>query len=45
MWDLDPLSEHFTVEWQAFDGISVRRSDPERDFNYEIDNTDKETVL
>jgi hypothetical protein len=43
LWDLDPLSQHYTAEWQAFDGISVRRSDPERDFNYEIDNTDKDT--
>jgi hypothetical protein len=42
VWDLDPLSQHFTIEWQPFEGISVRRSDPEQDFNYEIDNTVKD---
>jgi hypothetical protein len=42
VWDLDPLSQHFTIEWQAFDGISVRRSGPDQDFDYEIDNTAKD---
>jgi hypothetical protein len=42
VWDLDPRSQFFTVEWQPLEGISVRRSDPERGFNYEIDNTDKD---
>lgn len=42
VWELDARSQFFTVEWQAFDGIAVRRTDPERDFNYEIDNIDKD---
>jgi hypothetical protein len=42
VWSLDPRSQFFTVEWQAFEGIAVRRSDPERDFDYEIDNIDKD---
>jgi hypothetical protein len=42
VWDLDPQAQFFTIEWELFDGISVRRSDPERDFNYEIDNTGKD---
>jgi hypothetical protein len=39
VWDLDPRSQFFTIEWQALEGISVRRSDSEQNFNYEIDNT------
>jgi len=42
VWDLDPRSQFFTIEWQALEGISVRRSDSERDFNYEIDNIDND---
>ena len=40
VWDLDPRSQFFTIEWQPFQGIAVRRSDSERNFDYEIDNTD-----
>ena len=40
VWDLDPRSQFFTIEWHALQGISVRTSDSERDFNYEIDNTE-----
>ena len=42
VWDLDPRSQFFTIEWRALEGISVRRSDPEQDLNYEIDNTDRD---
>jgi hypothetical protein len=42
VWDLDPRSQFFTIEWQALEGISVRRSDSERNFSYEIDNTDSD---
>jgi hypothetical protein len=38
VWALDPRSQFFTVDWQALEGIAVRRSDSERDFKYEIDN-------
>jgi hypothetical protein len=40
VWDLDPRSQFFTIEWEAFQGIAVRRSDSEQNFDYEIDNTD-----
>jgi hypothetical protein len=40
VWDLDPRSQFFTIEWEPFQGIAVRRSDSEQNFNYEIDNTD-----
>lgn len=40
VWDLDPRSQFFTVEWEPLQGIAVRRSDSERNFDYEIDNTD-----
>jgi hypothetical protein len=40
VWNLDPRSQFFTIDWQALEGISVRRSDSERNFSYEIDNTD-----
>jgi hypothetical protein len=42
VWDLDPRSQFFTIEWQALEGITVRRSDSEQNFDYEIDNTDKD---
>ena len=42
VWDLDPRSQFFTVEWQALEGIAVRRSDSEQNFDYEIDNTDRD---
>jgi hypothetical protein len=42
VWDLDPRSQFFTVEWQALEGITVRRSDSEQNFDYEIDNTDRD---
>ena len=42
IWDLDPRSQFFTIEWQAFEGIAVRRSDSEQNFDYEIDNTDRD---
>ena len=42
VWDLDPRSQFFTIEWQALEGISVRRSDSEQNFNYEIDNIDRD---
>jgi hypothetical protein len=42
VWELDPRSQFFTVEWQPFEGISVRRSDSEQNFNYEIDNTERD---
>jgi len=42
VWDLDPRSQFFTVDWQPFEGIAVRRTDPDRGFNYEIDNTDRD---
>jgi len=42
VWDLDPRSQFFTIEWQAFEGIAVRRSDSEQNFDYEIDNTDRD---
>lgn len=41
-WELDPRSQFFTVDWQPFEGIAVRRGDPEDDFDYEIDNTDRD---
>jgi hypothetical protein len=40
VWALDPRSQFFTIEWQPFAGIAVRRSDSEQNFDYEIDNTD-----
>jgi hypothetical protein len=40
IWELDPRSQFFTIEWQPFAGIAVRRSDSEQNFDYEIDNTD-----
>jgi hypothetical protein len=40
VWELDPRSQFFTIEWEAFQGIAVRRSDSEQNFDYEIDNTD-----
>jgi len=42
VWDLDPRSQFFTIEWRPFEGISVRRSDSEENFNYEIDNVDRD---
>jgi hypothetical protein len=39
IWELDPRSQFFTVEWEALQGIVVRRSDSEQNFDYEIDNT------
>src|SRR5262249_9796032 len=42
VWDLDPRSQFFTIDWQAFEGIAVRRSDSEQNFDYEIDNTDRD---
>ena len=42
VWELDPRSQFFTVAWQPFEGISVRRSDSEQNFDYEIDNTDRD---
>jgi hypothetical protein len=38
VWELDPRSQFFTIEWEAFQGIAVRRSDSEQNFDYEIDN-------
>jgi hypothetical protein len=40
VWDLDPRSQYFTIEWRALEGIAVRTSDSEQNFNYEIDNID-----
>src|SRR5262249_17807528 len=40
VWELDPRSQFFTIEGEAFQGITVRRSDSEQNFDYEIDNTD-----
>ena len=40
VWDLDPRSQFFTIEWQPLQGIAVRRSDSEQNFDYEIDNID-----
>jgi hypothetical protein len=40
VWDLDPRSQFFTTDWQAFQGIAVRRSDSDQNFDYEIDNTE-----
>jgi hypothetical protein len=42
VWTLDPRSQFFTIEWQPIEGISVRRSDSEQNFDYEIDNTDRD---
>jgi hypothetical protein len=42
VWDLDLRSQFFTIEWQPFEGIVVRRSDSEQNFDYEIDNTDRD---
>jgi hypothetical protein len=38
VWELDPRSQFFTIDWEAFQGIAVRRSDSEQNFDYEIDN-------
>jgi hypothetical protein len=38
VWELDPRSQFFTIEWEALQGIAVRRSDSEQNFDYEIDN-------
>jgi hypothetical protein len=38
VWELDPRSQFFTIEWEPFQGIAVRRSDSEQNFDYEIDN-------
>jgi len=40
VWDLDPRSQFFTIDWQPFQGIAVRRSDSAQNFDYEIDNID-----
>ena len=40
VWELDPRSQFFTVDWEALQGIAVRRSDSEQNFDYEIDNID-----
>jgi hypothetical protein len=42
VWDLDPRAQFFTINWQPFEGISVRTAEPDRGFNYEIDNTDRD---
>jgi hypothetical protein len=42
VWELDPRSQFFTKDWQPFDGISVRRDDSEQNFDYEIDNSDRD---
>lgn len=42
VWELDPRAHFFTINWQPFEGIAVRTTDPENGFNYEIDNTDRD---
>jgi hypothetical protein len=42
IWEIDPRAQFFTVDWQPFDNIAIRRTAPDRGFNYEIDNTDQD---
>ena len=42
VWELDPRTHFFTAHWQAFENITVRRAEPDRGFDYEIDNIDQD---
>lgn len=42
IWELDPKAQFFTVRWQPFENVAVRRTEPDRGFNYEIDNSDQD---
>jgi hypothetical protein len=42
VWALDPRAHFFTAQWQPFENITVRHREPDRGFNYEIDNVDQD---
>jgi hypothetical protein len=42
VWEIDSRARFFTEHWQPLENITVRRTDPQNGFNYEIDNTDQD---
>jgi hypothetical protein len=42
-WDIDPRSNFSVADWQPEDLISVRRSNDDKDYAYEIDNTSRDS--
>jgi hypothetical protein len=41
-WEIDPRDRYRTVDWQADEGITVRRAQGEEGYDYELDNTDRD---
>ncbi len=41
-WEIDPIDRYRTTEWEADEGITVRRATPENGFDYELSNNDRD---
>ncbi len=41
-WEIEPRDRFRTAEWQADEGVSVRRARTETAFDFELDNTDRD---
>ncbi len=41
-WEIVPRDRFRTAEWQADEGVTVRRGQTQDGFDYELDNTDRD---